>query len=848
MKKKAKVGIISSTSLLFASSIALILPLTSIHYNNDKKIQLNKIEKSSIQSNVEISSNGFIELAKPMKSVSNPNVYKSINGGFVYLSTDNNIVCVDKNDPTKILWEDEFGKGYNILSIEYEAKRDSIIILYSVLENDMWTIKVRKINNASNSVIEKSLSPTNAEVCVITKYKYNEDICSPLTWGMVPIYQNQSTATEMLIYPKLLENTSDSISKTWYIYDTNSNTFKSLNINYRYPNDKQAILSMMVVHDDKQDNGYIAVPLIARSSNNTSYLEYDLYNWSNGSSSVSATSNHKTQIIDWATNGLDIFETTLAKRIEYVANTTNVMGMSIPNYSWFNDLVVYAVINFGRFKYRPIYCRITIETKYKKLKDLKTSEVFTHDNDEVNKKMYFGYFDNAPIQRNGFEHFKGKKTPFIASGTSDKTYNKHFVTIFNNPDGAIAIGNRETADNSVFGENLDDERARLYLFQENSNTQENSNYTTSSNDAYQVPLIFYDDSFSSLDNVFSKNIFSVNGGGSDVVYINQEGRGQATSNPASYAYYSKALKIEFDNEQQTNINGLNIDKINNLFNFDTIYSSSKLPTTWKNMRSDSILTVDPNSLFINTNSKTIYFDLYATILYNENGRLLITTLQELKNDFSKYPQHKLATITIKNLKLSEDIDDENKPGNGDDDNNGDNNEDGNDKPTPQPPSIVVEGNTIFIGGTIQGFSNIFPSDYYDGIQNINGVAFKKAIIPLIQQPKDKDGKIINELIISASDIKEIKLVSYDNSKGEITCNVTIQNSKVVINDEIKEIWTFANIVINGFNQNATNVEEDSNKNHDSTVSTSTGATLAITGGVVGISGVGYILRKFLFKG
>ena len=846
MKRKTKVRLISSIGFLLVSS-TLLLPFT-FAINNFKKTHINTLSKTNnniksfIQSDVEISSNNFITLAKPMKDVSNPNVYKSIYGGFVYLSTENNVVCVDKNNPTKILWEDSFGEGYNILSIEYEAKNDSILILYSVLENDMWTIKVRKINNASNSVIEKSnsLSPTNTEMCVITKYKYNENTCSPLTWGFVPIYQYYSTATEMLIYPKLLENASDSVSKTWYVYNSENNTFKTLNVNYRYPNDKQAILSMMVIHDDKFSNGYMAAPLIARSSNNSNYLEYDLYNWLYDSSSVNATSNHQTKTIDWATDGNDIFEITLAKRIEYVANTTNVMGMSIPTFtSWAtNDLIVYAIINFGRYKYRPIYCRITIDYYNKKLKDLKTSEVFTHDNDEVNKKMYFGYFYNAPIQRNGFGNFKGKQTPFIASGTSDKTYNKHFVTIFNNPDGAVAIGNKETVDNNVFGENLDDDRARLYLFKENSNTQGNPNYTTSSNNAYQIPFVFYDDSTSSLDNVFSKNIFTVNGGGDDVIYIDQEARGQATSNPASYAYYSKILKIEFDDEQQTNIDGLTIDTINSLFNFDEIYSSSKLPATWKNMRSDSILTVDPNSLFINTNSKTIYFDLYATILYNENGKLLITTLQELKNDFSKYQQHKLATITIKNMKFNDgDVDNGDNSGGNDDEDN---------KPTPQPPSIVVEGSTTFVGGTVQGFSNIFPSDYYEGVQNINGIAFKKAIIPLIQQPKDKDGNIINELIISTSDIKEIKLVSFDNSKGQVVINVTIQNSKVVINDELQETWTFVNITIDGFNQNVINTE-DSAKN-DNSISTTIGGSLAVAGGGIGISSVGYILRKFLFKG
>ncbi len=94
--------------------------------------------------------------------------------------------------------------------------------------------------------------------------------------------------------------------------------------------------------------------------------------------------------------------------------------------------------------------------------------------------------------------------------------------------------------------------------------------------------------------------------------------------------------------------------------------------------------------------------------------------------------------------------------------------------------------TTLNGGIITGYENDLPSV----VDILNSTEIKRQIISFISNPA-------NDQTISTSDLT-ISNIVYQNSAGSVTVDVTINNSKVIINGEVKSSYTFTSVALQGF--------------------------------------------------
>ena len=168
MKKETKKKVFNfslATTIVasVATPLAIVLGKESnsllIGNKNTKQIGKNIVNSSNINDDFTLDLSSALGNNKNI-SLSNPNVARAIPGGYVVVSGDSNnknqqVVCLDKNDPTKSLWKLSLNNNgvtdVNVYGIEYTPyDNGTLCVLYSVGSESFSTSNTIKFDVYNN--------------------------------------------------------------------------------------------------------------------------------------------------------------------------------------------------------------------------------------------------------------------------------------------------------------------------------------------------------------------------------------------------------------------------------------------------------------------------------------------------------------------------------------------------------------------------------------------------------------------------------------------------------------------------------------------------------------------------
>ena len=223
-------------------------------------------------------------------SVATSNIAKSIPQGYIVVSGDSNnknqeLICLDKNDPTKSLWKLNLGQNnqntnVNIYGVEYTPHDGGrLIVLYSEDDNDNQYSDVDNSERIKFKVF-KFLDSSEPQLDFAGfggsyKNSWGEDSGGRLdTWAISPVFNFGGPVTKYLIYCKeqFFTNNDNNARARFYLVDltksNNSSTeAKHIRIRWegatldggRYNSNKKIILSLASFEEN--DKIYV-LPLI----------------------------------------------------------------------------------------------------------------------------------------------------------------------------------------------------------------------------------------------------------------------------------------------------------------------------------------------------------------------------------------------------------------------------------------------------------------------------------------------------------------------------------------------------------------------------------------------------------
>ena len=185
---------------------------------------------------------------------STPNVTKPVPNGYVTINKNNQLICIDKNDPNKVLWYDDFQSSRNILATEYTPYNDTLVVLYSNgnrTSGSTTQVLLAKYSGVSSK--KDGGRKTEDSVTTIVSYSYDGSTFREDAWGLSPIYKTSTSdgdnaqVTSYLIYPKVHTNNnnlgswgSDFIRE----YSIKDNSVQQRKFKYNITNQYQVIMGM----------------------------------------------------------------------------------------------------------------------------------------------------------------------------------------------------------------------------------------------------------------------------------------------------------------------------------------------------------------------------------------------------------------------------------------------------------------------------------------------------------------------------------------------------------------------------------------------------------------------------
>ena len=559
--------------------------------------------------------------------VANPNLTKAIPNGYVVVVGDsyNNkkIVCLDKKNPSKILWElaPEGTLNLNFYSIEYTPYNNgTIVLLYSTVSNDKQassnaTIKYAAYSNIDNLSNSSYLQPTKKE-----SFTYNNTSGGGRldTWALTPVFNDNAQVTRYFAYCK--DWTKDNNSKNVFLpifLDQNtsfSSKFSVRNNDLSFVNFKIILSTLSIKHS----SGYF-IGVLGLSTDNKIKL-------------VAINTQEEAENEFWYTKVLSTSGT-----LNFDDNYLISLAKSSINNSIISSDNQFAfLINFNSNK-QTIHSNsffftgniITAETLKGLSLNYNSEKTFGN-----NTEIFNGYFINEQIISKGIKSSNSFSFVGVGKSSSLSSTEKFALTIKN------------VFSNSVYNvsDDLDSANWRIYKINENSKSdQENiySGWTTSSSTNDETGLGFNQgllglpilDYLQNNEDIFSKNILFTKNGSSKAIIINQKERDQNTKNKSSYGYYTRISSEVFNSTDLFSSN-----KIKDV-NKEVIKSviKTKLKDFILNKTSALELElVDDDSLKIHYNEGILEFSFSLKNFFDEKGHFNSTETKTIKIRVEKF--------------------------------------------------------------------------------------------------------------------------------------------------------------------------------------------------------------------
>ncbi|MBR2022141.1 MAG: hypothetical protein IJ997_00465, partial [Mycoplasmataceae bacterium] len=517
--------------------------------------------------NVENSNNRTI-------SVGTSNIVKSIPQGYIVVSGNSNnnknqqVVCLDKNDPTQELWQLDLGgnnnsnENINIYGVEYTPYDGGrLVVLYSEDASDNTykstanssQIKFKVFNNLNSNQPQLDFAGFGSEY----RNEHGDDTGGRLdTWGISPIFNLNGEVTKYLIYCKeqYFTNNDNNGRTRFYLVDlknhTNSNKCQDIKIRWEkanYSNDgtyqghRKIILSIASVEIENQ---VYMIPLIIDFVDNK--LELGIYKLTNNGSfefvhleNIEHIKFEGINVDENIFNNKDSSNTLLAKTnkaADLVKGSISSSTFKIEN----NKLKIAFAINMSPNGTRTSPHRggklITLEIGNNfNIISQQIKQLFQNNqsNDNLGSKeeLWHGYFANEVIAKHGINVTKTNNslTPFISIGWNQQKLQPEkypwIVSIIKNP--------FDSAANYNFNETNVEDKNNFRVYRVNGNTIDTSKGIYSGNGnhngdqfGYQqfgvgIPILDYNDGTEN-NNVFERNILFTWNKKQEAIIINQK--------------------------------------------------------------------------------------------------------------------------------------------------------------------------------------------------------------------------------------------------------------------------------------------------------------------------------------
>ncbi|WP_406602199.1 hypothetical protein ACJA28_03415 [Mesomycoplasma moatsii] len=610
---------------------------------------------------------------------STPNVTKPVPNGYVTINKNNQLICIDKNDPNKVLWYSNYGSGYNVLATEYTPYEDTLVVLYTDEKRnagDSVRIKVCKYPNISSKTDGGEF--TTWEDKVVNTYTYDGNTFRNDTWGLSPIYKTSTSdgdnaqVTSYLIYPKL--HTDNNNLGSWgsdkiFEYSVKDKSVQNRKFKYHYTDRYQAIMGMgSWIYGDKIH----AVLLMLRKGSTGSWIEVEyLVQEDNKEYFASKGIKNPGSSADgnfWSGSSWAIISE---------AVRSNISGAAFSyNYDTSDMKVTFALNAFGG------YDAFGNSNNFHKNGQLITTSVWCGGQqfsgtsgpwrNNLWTETWGGYFDNSVIAAKGIKNTTA--SPLLLEGydqriqDSSKGYDGRFTAVINNPTswGNDTFNPTKTLNNS---------RWRIYMQTDDeavnaSNSTYYSNFSTSvdisqnyrlglNQGAFGIPVLEYHNDNNNDSTIFNLNVMFMKNGSNNGIIINQKDRGSNTQNKSTYGYYTHASATSNtisgygDSSYAVSLvdKAYLYDKLKLGGNISYWYSSSFMNAlSMKNVRDDAKFLIKEDTITHNYNAGSVSFDLYSTIVYTNTGLLNYSDVNSMEGQGNWWTNHKIGTFTLTGFK------------------------------------------------------------------------------------------------------------------------------------------------------------------------------------------------------
>lgn len=700
MKKETKKKIFNSIlgatiTTLAVTPIAIVLGQNAKNNLFSETSTFSSVSETVKNDGYQLSNDGYAILPNTIKSSHENGTAASIPNGYVLVSNDNKIICVNNNFLTANLWEYSIPSGFSVSHINYMPINDSIVFLLGNESNGTQNIKVGRIANVSslsggasvNAEITdvKSFSP----ISPFEKYKLFEKYN---TFGMVPVFFDNSASNELMIFPRTAKGLTNNY-KQWYVYNCVENTIKEMPLlNWNIATSETAGILSANVFKKTSTGNYTITTMNARSNDPTpsgkTWVVLEVL-------SVDSQNNSSKSVIKKdLTNYGRLWNYT---DISFALSTllTNGLGSTI----WYSgSLGTYQqlVISFANSRHRanndaPVQrggflAKIVLHnpgTNEVTLNGTSNIAAFASSISGNNPGELWGsFYDNAAILKNGATittqaEVSGKFYGLGYLPTSTIGGNSGFFAfVLENPTGGLQYFTTSSTNNST--------TSRTYVFSSTSGANVSdvpqyrlpglweANTTISSDVALLLPK--YDDTINSLaSRTYDQNIFVTANNSNKSIIINQKDRGTKTNEGASYGWYthsaiqtsSGVVEISARPEDaEKPVNEVTIDYIRDYYpmendatlSWDQVQFLKQIKM--QNVMEGTIFRLNPSSLYINPDGYVtidLYFTKGFTKYVNEGsynypwgGYVITTSLSNLESKW--WPPHKVLSIKISGFK------------------------------------------------------------------------------------------------------------------------------------------------------------------------------------------------------
>ncbi len=667
MLKKSLKKMLLATSTIAVLSAATITPIALLSTdNNSSNYLLNSLNQRAAITNsgYAIGDGGMLELASTNSAnaqgqnvnITNPNITKAVPNGYIIpvgkSGQVNNIVLVDKNDPLKILWYSLFDSSSEILSTEYLPFNDSLVVLYrvgGVEANSRAEIKVRVFNNISQTTSGSELQGTDVNV---TSYTYTEDgnnFSRADLWTMSPVMYYTVAAEEIVIYQKHWY--ADSEQKL-FVFNINDNSINEIQIDANIY--EESILSTQI---SKYDSEYcfVAIKAVDRGDHTAIVTYLNKFNINDNSANkvVDEYIREDSNLFS-KDNKLDIIKSSVSVAGAYAntdgGNVTSAMLINTPC--------------LGSIPYRaPYIVRIQDwnrdSTSFDKVTQIPLFSSNISYDDGV--ELWNGQFNNMPILKKGMTVAYGNGGSSLIGNGYSKNLGGNYTNFFS---FVIKDSTSSKPGNVAVNGDINDSSIRVYPFANEADKYgslgyipvdyvDNDDFSYHLNAPAGFSIAQYNDSAEALSNPFNDVIIHGANGTNKAITINQANRGQKIG-VATYDFYSQ-LKNTSAEVQGSNklITEVDADYLVNTYGLNGSYLNISFADQlgFENYRADAIIALNPDSIQKDIKNGTLTVDLYSTILYDDQGKILKASLSDIQANWSNYNAHKIATITLTGFRV-----------------------------------------------------------------------------------------------------------------------------------------------------------------------------------------------------